>query len=265
MNQEQTNVQVENSPQSSILSQEEVQQIVTDKPATVEDDVTLPSEAEEIVLPDKFKGKSAEDIYKAYAELEKKLGNLQPEDGPKPPVEDEPKEDAPVPTKALLDEYITKANENGGVLSDEHYAELEAKGFTRDVVDIYAEGIKAREQAKSIETLTKAGIQPDDYSKAVAWARENWDEATITKYNNAISSANEDAIAILANDLVSKYKTASKGNGAPIHSSTPVATKKLEGYADKSEMAKDMNDPRYGRDPRYTERVAKRVEATEWF
>lgn len=226
-----------------------------------EPEVVLPSDIEEFVMPEKFADKSAEDIAKAYVELEKLKTEKASEDVP--PVET-PEGEAPPVTRELLDEYVEKARLNEGELTEEHYAELAAKGYSKDVVDVYAKGVQAEQAAEAKQILETAGTNEADFLKAGEWARDNLPEAEITRINNVLSKAQGDELVTAIDSLMMKYNGREVAPADNIHvggQGTPPS----RGYNTESDMHKDMLDPRYTTDRSFHEAVKKKVAATTAF
>ena len=96
--------------ESAVLSEGEVNTIVEGAPT--EEAPTLPSDATEFTMPEKFAGKSAEEIAKSYLELEKfKGGGQESTEGAEPSEPEEGKQEEPTTIEqAEYDEY-TKAYE----------------------------------------------------------------------------------------------------------------------------------------------------------
>ena len=87
-------------------------------------------------MPEKFK--SAEELAKAYGELEKKMSAPQQEEQPVESVEENTQPEEVQQLDKYYDEFIEK-NE----LSEKSYEELDAMGLPRDLVDGYIAGQKA--------------------------------------------------------------------------------------------------------------------------
>lgn len=222
--------------QSDILSDEQVVDIVNTEegnPVTTEPEVELPSDTpteEEALIAGKFK--SQDDLLKAYQELEKKLGTPPEEGTTEETTTEEPKQEV-----------------------DEEY-------------------VKWKQEKATAELLEPLGGK-EVYTKAVEWANETLPKEDITSYNKALAKANGDVdtIRILASSIIEKHNnsqatketTTSTDN---IHSGETTKVIKTKGYDTKSEMMKDMSDPRYERDPSYRDKVAKKVAMTdenEWY
>jgi len=97
-----------------------------------------PIEADDNV-PEKFKGKSLDDVTKMYQELEKKLGSKEEV---KPEVETPSKPDEAKPDNTGFSKYVNEYSETG-VVSEDSYKELADRGFPKADVDAYIEGQKA--------------------------------------------------------------------------------------------------------------------------
>jgi hypothetical protein len=110
------------------------------------------------------KFESAEDLAKAYAELQARMGATEEPEAA--PVE----EGAGVTTEALQpfsEEYYST-----GGLTDESFAKLEAMGLSRDLVEAFMEGQKAVQSAELNQIYAQAGGE-EAYAHALAWAAQN--------------------------------------------------------------------------------------------
>lgn len=215
-------------------------------------------------IPEKFQGKSLEDIVKSYTELEKKLSE-------KPVVSPDVKEgDDTTKTKeveAKVNETLTpdsfkkyeEAYISQGSLSEEHYSELADKGLSKEVVDLYIEGAKARESIYTNSIYDSAGGK-EQFESLVQWASENiTDTSVIEALNKDLSSGN-----------VAKAKWAVET--LQLRRGTPP--RRLEGdsgtdlggmktYRDKSEWKKDVGNALYGKDRKYTQIVDAKYLASK--
>ena len=204
-------------------------------------------------VPEKFKGKSAEEIVKSYLELEKKLSEKQP-NNPEPVVSEEAavaKVDATLTPKDF--EVYEKAYLENGKLDDNHYKELEKKGLSKEVIDLYIEGAKARDTIYTNAIYEAAG-GAEEYKELVKWASENiTDHSVIADINRDLSSGS-----------VAKAKWAVENlqlrRGTPPRKleGSSVADTSTKGYKDKTEWRRDVSNALYGRDKKYTQAVDAR-------
>jgi hypothetical protein len=207
------------------------------------------------------KYKSAQDLEKAYIELQQKLGSGEQQSEPE--QEAEPTEEA--------DETITMFNSiddelaQGGEISEESMAKLTAMD-SKDLVDAYLryqntledvpvqEGRELNDQEVSAIYNSVGGEQ--QYQQMTAWAAENLDADTVQAFDNVIESGNVAAINLALRGLQSQYNdnVGYENNmiqGKPAQSGN--------GYRSQAEVVRAMNDPRYDRDPAYRQEVMDKL------
>ena len=257
---------------STILDEAEVKEALSIEEGGTEETV-LPSDVADFEMPEKFKGKSAEEIAKAYAELEKfKAKKEEPkakeeetitEGTPDPMIEDgRPEGSADVPEESF-NKYLAEVGTNGE-LSEDSYNELQELGYSKEFVDEKIEYItykKEKEVAKILEPY--GGV--DSFKDVSNWARENMTEAQLENINTQLASGNKAIIDAVLSGLYTGY---SQGNreAAPesrtLHTNQPQTTKEA-GYATKSEYLKDAKDPRYDKDAGYRKQVEQKMLKTD--
>lgn len=145
------------------------------------------------------------------------------------------------------DEFATN-----GKLSDESYKELEAKGFPRDVVDTYAEGVVARRDAR-LATLAESVGGVDNYNAVMKWGSGKLTEAEKVKAVELLSGKDAEAAKTYLAGLHARFvKENGKAPGKVSGGGSPSGAKV---FASRSEQAAAMRDPRYGKDRAYTREV----------
>lgn len=210
-------------------------------------------------LPEKFKGKSLEDVVKAYTELEKKLSQKQPDATPTEPKEDTTVVEDKV-NATLSPKDFTKYEEaylSQGALSDDHYKELEGMGLSKEVVDLYIEGAKAREQLFSQQIYNVAGGE-EAYNELITWASQNLDTSTAQRLNEDLMSGSVDRAKFAVETLQLRKGTPPRrveGNSA--------ASGDVKAYRSKTEWQKDVRDPNYGKDKKFTAMVDAKFLASK--
>jgi len=249
--------------QSAVLSEGEVASITEE---TTEPEVpALPSDEEEFVVPEKFKGKSLEDVIKSYQELEKFKGQKEePQEAPEPTKEVEPKaseEPAPIdPTK--YKEYTTTYMEKGE-LSEEQYQELAEQGYDREAVDAEIDYYNYKQERAVKQIVEPLGGGTEKFKEVAKWAKQNKTEAEINEFNAALAAAPKLAQQAMLKTLYAEYDSGtSKEGGGPIHTNTPQrATSK--GYANESEFFKDISTAEYKTDKNYAAQVEAKLAQSD--
>ncbi len=213
-------------------------------------------------LPEKFK--SPEDMAKAYAELESKLGQPKPADPPAadpatPPANPEIPAD---PNAALADKglqlstFSEEFSQNGS-LSAESYEKLQKAGFDKNLVDQYIAGQQA--VASKFEADIKSEVGGDDtYVAMTDWARANLTPSEIAAYNTAVSSGNADQAKLAALGLSAKYQKAVGSDPKRL-----LGGQGGDGGADvfesMAQVTAAMSNPLYNNDPAYRAKVQAKL------
>ena len=237
---------------------QEPQAVSEENPSTEEPEVQLPSDVEEVEIPEKFQGKSVEEIVKAYQELEKKLGAPKEEQPPEQPKPEEGNpEEGGINGAEVFQEYIEK-----GELSEETMSKLKELGYKEEEVLDRLEYEKYK-QEKAISSLVEPIGGFEEYTKMQQWANENVDPSELKQFNEEFAAAGEMAKKAMLKDAYARYKAAISGEEVNLlHTNEPqqVATK---GYTSQHELQKDLSDPRYGIDRSYTQEVEKKLARSD--
>jgi len=256
-------VEVE-APQSEVLTEEEVAKVVEGEPQ--EEEVILPSDQETFELPEKFKGKSAEEIAKAYIELEKmkKGGDEQVSQGEEepPPSEEAPEKGTDEDTKdnIELSKYEEKYLKEGG-LSDEDYAELEKAGYSKDKVDEHIEFVEYKREKAIKGVLEPIGLDLDSFKELSVWIAENKSQEEIAEINSTLEASPKLAQQALLKTLKEEF---SGGETEPIHTNAPQS-RPSKGYATQEEFFKDVGSSEYQNNPKFRQAVEAKMAISDIF
>jgi hypothetical protein len=197
-------------------------------------------------LPEKFK--SAEDLAKAYGELEAKLGAPKPETPATPP--------ANTPTVDLATAAV-EFMQNEGKLSDETTAALAAKGITPAEVSTYVEGQKALGAQVRAQFAEIAGGEAE-LQATLSWAKANLTPAEIKQYDAAIQGGNADLAKLLFQGISSRFKAAA-GTNPTLLSGGNVPNQGGDTYESWDQVTRDMSDPKYKTDPAFQRKVQDKL------
>ena len=155
-------------------------------------------------LPEKFA--NAEELAKAYSNLESKLGNNEQTE--EAPVEEQPQtqDEVEKATGLKLDDYYNEYSENGN-LSDESFNKLNDMGLPRDLVESYMRGQQAITDSMTQDMYNIAGGE-QEYKAMLDWASNNLSDSEIQAYNNALETDIAQAKLTLTG-IQAKYQTGS--------------------------------------------------------
>ena len=213
-------------------------------------------------IPEKYKGKSIEEVIAMHQEAEKKIGQppVTPPATPEPTPE--PKGDDPAPEPKADDAtgftQFTNEYAETGAISEDSYKELEAKGFPRSDVDAYIEGQKAIGASFTAKVYDLTGGE-ENYTELIKWAETGMDAETVSEYNEAIAGGNQAKVIRLIDHMALKYKSS---NHTPnrINGDSGAQGGGLKPFTHKGEWQQATN-PRttsYGKDAKYTKMVDDR-------
>lgn len=206
--------------------------------------------------------KSPEEMAKAYKELRTKMSEGKKEEAD--PEAAQSAEDEAKEKGVDLDKYVKEYSATNE-LSSESYAELEAAGMTKDVVDNYIAGRLAGESAAAQGLYDVAGGE-EGYQQLLEWGKANIPTDQQAAYDALLGEGNYDAAKLVLRSFVNSYKAA---NGSE-PSSLNVAAQDggggaVQGFTSKADMIDAINDPRYKNgDKGYIAQVEKRILASSF-
>jgi len=257
----------------------------TTQTETVPDNLT-PEEQDSLAVGEKIsaeqdtllagKYKTAEDLEKAYKELESKLGQqkTEPEQAEQAESESETtSESTPLSANASI---ITEASDefysNDGKITPETLEKF--KGMSsEDLVNAYIEVTNSPDwQANAptqVEDVTDAQINEvknyaggdQAYSDMIKWAGQNLDQKTIATFDDIVAKGNIDAIKFAVSGLKSQYLNAVGFEGKMVTGKAPQTSKDV--YRSQAELVAAMNDKRYDNDPAYRQDVIQKLERSD--
>jgi len=222
-------------------------------------------EAQDSLLAGKYK--SAEDLEKAYIELQKKLGENGEE------VQQESADEEPEET-TLSDgaSLITSANDefyaNDGKLSEETLEKFSSMS-SKELVEAYLEVQGTPEfQAQSSDTadLSDAEINQvknsvggeQAYSNIIGWAQDNLDAQAQEAFDSIVATGSVQAINIAVAGLKSQYEAANGFEGKMYTGKPPKSSGDV--FRSQAELVRAMSDPRYDSDPAYRQDVIEKLD-----
>ena len=219
------------------------------------------------------KYKNAEELERAYGELEAKLGQREAKDTPENPDESDEIE-AEKPSISPAGELITSASEEyakSGELTAETLAKFNEMSSS-DLVKAYMEVQAANpdtdtaDTGEDISTATVNEVKnyaggEQAYQQIVDWASSNLDQDSIDAFDSIVGSGSVEAIKLAVNGLKAQYETANGYEGKMYTGKSPTNTKDV--YRSQAELVAAMSDKRYDNDPAYRQDVIEKLERSD--
>ena len=220
------------------------------------------------------KFKSAEDLEKAYLELQKKLGQKDTDESPsdeETESDESPSEEAEAPEELSPEkETLLKASEeyyaNNNQLKPETIQKLKELPSEK-LIEAYLE-LQKNTQPVAPKPLSDADAQDivrsvggeDSYQQTLAWAAENLKPEEVAAYDNVVNSGNKDAIFFAVQALNQRYKDTVGFEGQQV--SGKNVRNSVKGFRSQAELARAISDPRYRNDPAYRLDIEAKLAAS---
>ncbi len=226
------------------------------------------------------KYKNAEELEKAYIELEKKLGSDDKEEKPEAEAETESEEvlpeeseegsKEPSPADALVTEASEEYYANDGKLSEETIEKFSSMS-SQDLVNAYMDIVKNNPQDQSapaqdisdadINTIKNSVGGDQQYDNIVKWAGSNLDDKATEAFDNVVSSGNVQMIRLAVAGLKAQFDEANGYEGRML---TGKAAKTAgDVFRSQPELVAAMSDPRYDTDPAYRHDVMQKLDRSD--
>ena len=256
------------------LSYQEPQNVTTVDNLTAEEQDSLAvgekiSQQEEQIYAGKYK--SAQELEKAYIELQAKLGEGK-EDTETTTAKEEPEEKPTLSEGATL---ITSASEeyfaNDNKLSDETLAKFSAmssQDLIKDYMEVQSSPEFQQQQAAPAEIseaqvnqIKNAAGGDVAYSNIINWSKANLPKEQLSAFDNVVDTGNVQAINLAVAGLKAQYDNANGVEGRMVTGKPP--TNSGDVFRSQQELVAAMNDPRYDRDPAYRQDIIEKLDRSD--
>ena len=240
------------------------------------------------------KYKNAEDLEKAYVELQKKLGEndgvqegqetqeVETEESNEPQLY---KEDGSVNYESVSKDYgetlstlFKEKNvdpysiadhfyKNNGQITQEMHDQLTGAGIAKEAVDAYLAGraqdmgMNSQIAQTDINSIYQSVGGEQKYRNLMNWASQNLSQDSINSFDNLVNTGDANSIQLAVNGLVAQYQN---DNGYEGRMLTGKAAKtNTDVYQSQAQLVEAMADPRYDRDPAYREAVREKLDRSD--
>ena len=259
---------------SETLSYQEPQNVTTVDNLTPEEQDSLAvgesiSKQEEQIYAGKYK--SAQELEKAYIELQAKLGENK-EDTATARAEEQP-EDTPKMSEGatLITDASKEYFDNGNKLSPETMAKFSSMS-SQDLIKAYMEvsqNPEFQQQGAPPADITTAQINQiknsaggeQQYANIVNWAKTNLPQDQIVAFDEVVNTGSVQAIQLAVSGLKAEYDNANGVEGRMVTGKAPQNSGDV--FRSQQELVAAMNDPRYDRDPAYRQDVIQKLDRSD--
>ena len=214
------------------------------------------------------KYKDAQELEKAYVELQKKLGSNESEDVEQTSATEDETEETSLSDGASL---ISSANDeyyaNDGKLSEETLEKFSGMS-SKELVEAYLEvqNTDAFKNQGEVADLSEADINnvknfaggEAQYDNLITWADSNLDAKAKEAFDSIVNTGSVYAIKIAVSGLKSQYEAANGYEGKMYTGKAPKGNTDV--FRSQAELVAAMNDKRYDRDPAYRQDIIEKLD-----
>jgi len=215
------------------------------------------------------KFENADELEKAYLELQKKLGSDDEEKSDEEPEAEaeKPEEVEESPATTLINDASKEWSDNDGKLSEEtmaKFSEMDSQDLVKAYMDIQANAPKQAEpEAVDLTDKEVSDIQQSvggeaDYNKMISWASESMDQPQLAAFNRIINSGGYEAVKIAVAGMRAAYENSEGYEGKMLTGKSPVNSS--DTFRSQAEVVKALGDPRYDKDPAYRQDIYDKLE-----
>ena len=229
-------------------------------------------EQQEGLLAGKYK--NAEELEKAYVELQKKLGeSKEEEDTEQASAEPEPEDKPQLSEGATL---ITDASkeyfDNGNKLSPEtlaKFSSLSSQDLIKAYMEVQSNPEFQQQQAAPQAEITESQINQIKnsaggeraYANIVNWAKTNLPQDQINAFDEVVNTGSVQAIQLAVSGLKAEYDNANGVEGRMVTGKT--APNNGDVFRSQAELVRAMSDARYDNDPAYRQDVIEKLDRSD--
>ena len=223
------------------------------------------TEQQDQLLAGKYK--DAQELEKAYMELQTKLG--EQEKGETEVAKKEPEDKPTLSEGATLitsatDEYYA----NGNKLTPETMQKFSSMS-SQDLINAYMEVQQLPEYQQAQQTpveitdsqvnqIKNAAGGEAAYSNIINWAKSNLEAEQINAFDDVVNTGSVQAINLAVAGLKAQYDNANGVEGRMVTGKAPTNSGDI--FRSQAELVSAMNDPRYDRDPAYRQDVIEKLD-----
>ena len=252
------------------LSYQEPQNVTTVDNLTAEEQDSLAVgeklvEQQEQLLAGKYK--NAQELEKAYIELQGKLGEKGTEETETASAEETSEEPKLSTGAALITDAQKEYYDNGNKLSEEtmaKFSEMSSSDLLQAYIEINANNPAPAEpeaaditDAQITEIKQSAGGDKA-YANVINWAKSNLDSSQTEAFDEVVNTGSIAAIKLAVAGLKAEYEKANGVEGRMVTGKAPTNSGDI--FRSQAELVAAMNDPRYDRDPAYRQDVVEKLD-----
>jgi len=213
--------------------------------------------AQDNLLAGKYK--DAQELEKAYIELQGKLGESKEEkEEPTQELEVEKEEETKESESDFLDRLWDEAQSEYTDATMQELEKMDPKDLAKMHLQYRSENQKKSVTDKEVSQLKEVAGGEKGYTDMMSWAESNLQKEEIAMYDNVMESGNATACFFAIQALKYRFDDSSGVEGEMLTGKAPSSAGNT--YQSQAQVVEAMNDPKYDNDPAYRQEVMKKLE-----
>ncbi|MAR51456.1 MAG: hypothetical protein CML42_10065 [Rhodobacteraceae bacterium] len=226
-------------------------------------------EEQEQLLAGKYE--NAEELERAYIELQRKLGDSDEGDEEEVYEDDgevyEETETEYTEAQTLISNASQEYAETGQISDEmfEQFGEMSSQDLVEAYMNIQANAPEAvaEELSESEVNSIKNSVGGDQaYDNVMQWAGENLDPTQIDAFDDVIANGNSVAIQMMVNGLKAQYDSTNGYEGRMLSGKSANAGSS-DVFRSQAELVAAMGDSRYESDPAYRNDLLEKLDRSD--
>lgn len=250
----------DNTPEAEVLTPDEQESLQIGEQLEAE---------QEQLLAGKYT--NAEELEKAYIELQRKLGDSDEGDEEEVSEDDgevyEETETEYTEAQTLISNASQEYAETGQISDEmfEQFGEMSSQDLVEAYMNIQANAPEAvaDELSESEVNSIKNSVGGDQaYDNVMQWAGENLDPNQVDAFDNIIATGNSTAIQMMVNGLKAQYDSSNGYEGRMLSGKSANAGSS-DVFRSQAELVAAMGDSRYESDPAYRNDLLEKLDRSD--
>lgn len=211
------------------------------------------------------KYKNAQELEKAYKELESKIGTQPAPD--QESAEPEVKEEKTEVEQAFLESLWDESQQEGDFKQEtlDKLNGMNPTDLAQEYLNYRAENQQEKQptsmQQKDVDNLYEIAGGKKGYIEMMTWAKGNMDQKEIQMFDSVVEKNDPLASFFAIKALHYRYMD-SQGVDAPLLTGKAAKTQS-PGYKSQAALVAAMSDPRYDNDPSYRQEVMEKLSRSD--
>lgn len=216
--------------------------------------------SQENLLAGKYK--DAQELEKAYIELQGKLGETSKEnEEPTQELEVEKEEETEEPDSDFLDRLWDEAQSEYTDATIQELEKMDPKDLAKMHLDYRNKNQQPQISESQVKQLKNIVGGDKEYESLMGWAKSNLQKGEIDMYDTVMEKGDPTACYFAVQALKYRYDDASGVEGEMLTGKAP--SNRGDQFRSQAQVVEAMNDPKYDNDPAYRREVMNKLERSD--